>query len=114
VLLAALGIFGTMTYTVVQRQQEIAVRSALGAGGTAILRLVFGTALRLTAAGVLIGAALTAAAARALQGYLFGISTTDPVTYLAVAAALPLVALGACWRPARRAARVDPMVLLRQ
>jgi putative ABC transport system permease protein len=114
VVLAAMGIFGTMSYTVVQRQHEMAVRVALGAGRTAIVRLVFGSALRLTVAGVVIGAIGAALATRALQVFLFGVTGTDPVTYAVVAAALPAVALAACWRPARRAARSDPMQLLRQ
>ena len=114
VLLAALGIFGTMSYTVVQREHEIAVRSALGAGHAAILRLIFASALRLTLAGVAIGAVASTWVARALRGFLFGVTATDPMTYLTVAVALPLVAVAACWRPARRAASVDPMSLLRR
>jgi putative ABC transport system permease protein len=114
VLLAGLGVFGMMSYSVVQRYHEIAVRSALGADRAAILRLVLGGALRLTAAGVLIGALLSALAARALRVYLFGVTPTDPFTYAVVAAVLPLLSLAACWRPARAAAGVDPMALLRQ
>ncbi len=114
VLLAALGIFGTMSYSVVQREHEIAVRSALGAGHAAILRLIFTSALRLTFAGVAIGAAAALLAARALRGFLYGVTAADPITYVVVAAALPLVAAAACWRPARRAATVDPMSLLRR
>jgi len=112
-LLAALGVFGTMSYSVVQRYHEIAVRSALGASHAAILRLVFTAALRLTAAGVLAGAILAAWAARALQSFLFGVTATDPLSYAIVAIGVPLVALVACWRPARKAAAVDPMSLLR-
>jgi putative ABC transport system permease protein len=114
VLLAALGVFGTMSYTVVQRQHEIAVRSALGAGRAEILRLVFGSALRLAFTGVAIGALATVWATRTLHAYLYGVTGTDPATYLAVAIGLPLVALAACWRPARRAAGIDPMSLLRR
>jgi putative ABC transport system permease protein len=114
VLLAALGIFGTMSYMVEQRQHEIAVRSALGAARPAIVRMVLASALRLTASGVVLGALAAAWATRGLHAFLFGVGPVDPVTYLAVAAALPAIALAACWRPARRAASVDPMALLRR
>jgi putative ABC transport system permease protein len=114
VLLAALGIFGTMSYMVEQRQHEIAVRSALGAARGSIVRLVLGSALRLTAAGVVLGALAAAWATRALHAFLFGVGPIDPATYLAVAVGLPAIALAACWRPARRAASVDPMSLLRR
>jgi predicted permease len=113
ILLAALGIFGVMSYTVVQRSYELAVRAALGANRPAILRLVLVRAVRLAAIGVVIGATLTLLATRALQIYLFGVTPTDPATYLAMAAALPLLAIAACWRPARQAASIDPMRLLR-
>jgi putative ABC transport system permease protein len=113
ILLAALGIFGTMSYTVVQREHEIAVRSALGAGHGAIVGLIVTSALRLTLAGVTIGAGAAVLTTRALRGFLFGITATDPATFAAVAVALPLIAAAACWRPARRAARIDPMILLR-
>jgi putative ABC transport system permease protein len=114
VLLAALGIFGTMSYMVEQRQHEIAVRSALGAARAAIVRMVLASALRLTALGVVVGAVAAAWATRGLHAFLFGVGPVDPVTYLAVAAGLPAIALAACWRPARRAASVDPMALLRR
>jgi putative ABC transport system permease protein len=114
VLLSALGVFGTMSYSVVQREHEIAVRSALGAGHAAILRLIFASALRLTLAGVAIGAAAAVLAARALRGFLFGVTATDPATFATAAVALSLMAVAACWRPARRAATVDPMTLLRR
>jgi putative ABC transport system permease protein len=113
VLLAALGIFGAMSYAVAERQYEIAVRSALGAARGAILRMVVSSALRLTAAGALLGAVAAAWATRALHAFLFGIGPVDPATYLAVAGALAAIAVGACWRPARIAASVDPMTLLR-
>jgi putative ABC transport system permease protein len=114
VLLAALGLFGTMSYMVEQRQHEIAVRSALGAARAAIVRMVLARALRLTIAGVVIGALAAAWAARALQAFLFGVGRVDPAAYLAVALALPAIAIAACWRPARRAAALDPMILLRR
>lgn len=114
VLLAALGIFGVMSHAVVRRHHEMAVRSALGASRPAIVRLVLGGALRLTALGLAIGTLLSTLAARALRAYLFGVTATDPPTYLAVAVAVPLIVLAACWRPARMAAGADPMTLLRQ
>jgi putative ABC transport system permease protein len=114
VLLAALGIFGTMSYMVEQRQHDIAVRSALGAARAAIVRMVLANALRLTASGVVLGALAAAWATRALHAFLFGVGPVDPLTYLTVAAGLPAIALAACWRPARRAASVDPMSLLRR
>lgn len=89
------------------------MRSALGAGRAAIFRLVFGSALRLSLAGVAIGAVAAAWAARALHAFLFGVTATDPLTYLAVASVPAAGSLAACWRPARRAAGIDPMTLLR-
>jgi putative ABC transport system permease protein len=114
VLLAALGMFATMSYSVAERRHEIAVRSALGAARDAIVRMVLARALRLVAAGVAIGALAAAWATRALHAFLFGVTPLDPSTYLAVALALGGVALAACWRPARQAAGIDPMTLLRR
>jgi predicted permease len=114
VLLSGLGVFGTMSYTVSQRQREMAVRSALGAGRRDIFRLVLGSALSVTAIGILAGLAASLAATRALASFVFGVSPTDPLTLSAVAVFLTLVSLGACYRPARKAATVDPMSLLRQ
>ena len=113
-LLAGLGVFGTMSYTVSQREREMAVRAALGAGRGDILRLVFGSALRITAAGVLAGVIIAAGATRALSSFLFDVSPTDPVTFATVIAFLTIVAVAACYRPARTAATADPMAILRQ
>jgi putative ABC transport system permease protein len=113
-LLAALGVFGTMSYTVSQREREMAVRTALGAGRPEIFRLVFWSALRMTGLGVVVGLALTIAATRALAAFLFGVSPTDPVTLAFVVAFLTLVSLAACYRPAHSAANADPMTILRQ
>jgi ABC-type antimicrobial peptide transport system permease subunit len=113
-LLAGLGVFGTMSYTVAQREREMAVRSALGASRQDLFRLVFGSALRVAAAGVSAGAVMAFAATRTLAGFLFGVSPVDPLTFVVVIGFLTLVALAACYRPARAAATVDPMLLLRQ
>jgi predicted permease len=113
-LLAALGVFGTMSYTVSQREREMAVRAALGAGRPEIFRLVFWSALRMTAVGLAAGLLLTIAATRALATFLFGVSPGDPVTFAFVIGFLTLVSLAACYRPAHVAANADPMTILRQ
>lgn len=112
-LLAALGVFGTMSYTVAQRQREMAVRAALGASRRDIFALVYGSALRLTVAGAAIGIVAASFAARALAGFVFNVSPQDPPTLGAAAALLAVVSLAACYRPARLAATADPMSLLR-
>jgi putative ABC transport system permease protein len=112
-LLAGLGVFGTMSYTVQQQRRDLAVRSALGASRRDLLHLVLGRALLVTAAGVAIGTAAAAVATRGLRAYLFGVAATDGVTYGVTAASLTVVALAACYRPARRAATVDPLEALR-
>jgi putative ABC transport system permease protein len=114
VLLAALGIFGMMSYAVSQRQRELALRTALGATKADIVRLVFGGAARITAAGIALGGIAAAFAARLLAGFVFGVTPSDPLTLSIVAATLGVVSLVACYRPARRAASVDPLVLLRE
>lgn len=114
VLLAALGVFATMSYSVAERRHEIAVRSALGAARDTIVRMVLARALRLVGAGVVIGVLAAAWAARALHAFLFGVTPLDPSTYAGVAAGLVVVAIAACWRPARQAAGVDPMAILRR
>jgi putative ABC transport system permease protein len=113
-MLAALGVFGTMSYLVSQRQRELAVRAALGAAQRDLLALVYAGALRLTAAGLALGLVLAAMSTRALRSFLYGVSATDPLTLMAVSAAIALAALGACWRPARVAASADPLTVLRQ
>ena len=113
VLLAGLGVFGTMSYTVLQQRRDLAVRSALGASRGDLLRMVFTRALLVTAAGIAIGAAGAAVAARALRASLFGVGATDPLTYAGTAAFLVLVSLAACYRPARQAATADPLAALR-
>jgi ABC-type antimicrobial peptide transport system permease subunit len=111
--LAAIGLYGVISYTVAQRTSEIGVRLALGAAPRQVERLVVSGALRLTLAGVAAGLAVALVVMRVLQSLLFGINPTDPPSYLAAAALLSAIAIAAAWLPARRAARVDPMVALR-
>ena len=110
---AALGLYGVLAYNVSQRTREIGIRMALGARRREVQGLIVGQGMRLTLVGVGFGLAAALALSRVLQTLLFEIKPTDPATFTAVAALLSLVAFLACWLPARRAARVDPMVALR-
>jgi putative ABC transport system permease protein len=112
-LLAVVGLYGVLSYTVAQRRHEIGIRMALGAQSHNIVFLVLKQGLRLTILGVAIGLAGAFGLTRLIERLLFGVSATDPLTFILIALLLTLVALLACWMPARRAARVDPLVALR-
>ena len=112
-ILAAVGIYGVTAYTTRQRTHEIGIRVALGATKQDVLRLVLGHGLRLTLAGVGLGLAVSLAVTRFLSSLLLGVTSTDALTFSSVAILLCAVALFACFIPARRAMRVDPIVALR-
>jgi putative ABC transport system permease protein len=112
-LLAAIGIYGVMAFSVAERTREIGIRMALGARARNTQALVVKQGMRLVLAGVLIAAPVSVAVAQVLRNMLFGLSTIDPATYGGVALLLAIVALLACWAPARRAVRVDPITALR-
>ncbi|HEV2664257.1 MAG TPA: FtsX-like permease family protein, partial [Blastocatellia bacterium] len=112
-LLTAIGLYGLMAYSVIQRAQEIGIRIALGAQTGDVLKMVLRQGLKLTALGLLIGLATAYALTRYMQSLLFGVKAADPLTFAAIALLLIAVALVACWIPARRATNVDPMVALR-
>jgi putative ABC transport system permease protein len=112
-VLASVGIYGVMSYLVGQRTREMGLRMALGAQSSDVLRLVLGHGLKLVFAGIVLGLAAALASARVIASLLFGVSATDPVTLAVVIATLSLVAMLACYIPARRAAKIDPMSALR-
>ena len=111
--LAVVGLYGVMSYSVTQRTREIGVRMALGARRIDVVRLILGQGLRLTLTGMSIGVVCSLALTWVLWSVLYGISATDPVSFLAVAAVLTMVAVMASYVPARWATRVDPMQALR-
>ena len=113
VILAAVGIYSVMSYTVTQRTSEIGIRMALGAGTADVFRLIVGNALKLVGIGVAIGVGVALAATRVMASMMFGVGTNDPLTFVAICTVISSVALLASWLPARRAARVDPLVAIR-
>jgi ABC-type antimicrobial peptide transport system permease subunit len=112
-LLAAIGIYGLMAYSVEQRTQELGIRLALGAEATTVRNMVVFQGMRLAVVGVIVGLAAAFGLARFLATFLFGVTTRDPLVFAGVPIVLTLVALGAVWLPARRGSRVDPLVALR-
>jgi putative ABC transport system permease protein len=113
-VLAAVGIFGVMAYSVAQRTRELGLRMALGASRGQVLQLVLAHGVRLTLVGVAIGLAATFVLVRYVSSFLFNVPTYDPMTLVAVVAALIVISLSACYLPARRATLVDPIVVLRE
>jgi putative ABC transport system permease protein len=111
--LSALGIYSVLSYSIAQRTREIGVRVALGAEPGAVLRLVVGGGARLALLGISVGMAAAFALTRLMTDLLFGVRPTDPVTFCVVAIVLAITSLLACYIPARRAVRVDPLVALR-
>ncbi|HLW80933.1 MAG TPA: FtsX-like permease family protein, partial [Candidatus Acidoferrales bacterium] len=112
-LLAVVGIYGLISYYTSQRTHEIGIRMALGAQRGDVMRLVLREGMLLTGLGVMAGIAMSYWFGRTLSSLLYGVSPADPVTFIVVSILLTLVALMACYIPARRAMKVDPMVALR-
>jgi putative ABC transport system permease protein len=112
-VLAAIGVYGVMSYAVEQRTREVGIRMALGARRGEVVRLVLGRGMMIVLVATVVGLAAAFAAARLIRGQLFGITASDPVTFAGVPVVLAVVALLACYLPARRASRVDPAIALR-
>jgi ABC-type antimicrobial peptide transport system permease subunit len=112
-VLGAIGIFGVVSYAVTQRTRELGIRSALGAEQQRIVSIIVGEGARLAVSGIAIGAVASLIATRSLRTLLFGVTSSDPVVYFVVAGGLVMVAITAAYFPARRAARVDPLIALR-
>ena len=112
-LLSSIGIYGVISYLVGQRIQEIGTRIALGAQRKDVLQLILGRGIALAAIGVGVGSVLAFVLTRQMRNMIYGVSAADPLTFFAVSLLLMLVAIAACYVPARRAMRVDPMMALR-
>jgi hypothetical protein len=112
-VLAVVGVYGVVAYSVVRRTREIGIRTALGAGPGAVLRMILGEGLTMTLGGAALGFVLALGIGRTLSGMLYQVSSVDPVAFTLAPALLVATALLACWLPARRAAKVDPIVALR-
>ena len=113
-LLASLGVYSVMAYSVTQRSAEIGIRMALGAGSGQVQKMVIGQGMKLAAIGLAIGLAGALALTRLMEALLFEVRASDPIVYLSIAAILTAVAIAACWLPSRRAAGMDPTTALHQ
>jgi putative ABC transport system permease protein len=113
-VLASIGMYGVISYSVARRTREIGIRMALGAAPRSVFRMVLGQGARIVSVGLAIGLVASFFVARLMTSFLYGVRSTDPATYAAVCALLIFVALLACYLPARRATRVDPTVALRE
>src|SRR3954469_2881106 len=113
-VIAAIGIYGVLSYSVTQRTREIGLRMAIGAQPGGVLRWIVREAMVVALAGIVVGLAGAAGVSRLLETLLFGVTARDPATFAGVAAALGVVAGAACYVPGRRASRVDPIVALRE
>jgi ABC-type antimicrobial peptide transport system permease subunit len=111
--LAVIGVYGIVSFGIVQRSREMGIRVALGADRNDILKLALGTGLAMISTGVILGVASAWALTRTMAKLLIGVSGSDPVSYTTAVVVISAVALFACWIPARRATRVDPLVALR-